>query len=287
MFYHFPGIDWPTPYGVMLAIACVAAWWLARHRASPRGLDPSHVDFALPLAFVGGVCAARVLVAIVPEERLLAGTALLAEERARLPALAMAGLLVLFLYCRVAGQSFRRLADAFAPAALLWVAILRIGCFLAGCCFGDLAATVARLDAVADARLRLQVQTLPALFTAGMPWAVRFPADSFVYRQHLALGLIDSDATASLPVHPVQLYESAAALLLCFALLRRRAASRRPGTEALTAFAGYAAIAFALQFLRADNALLLGPLTGNQLIYLGWLAAVPLLAALPPKSRTG
>jgi phosphatidylglycerol:prolipoprotein diacylglycerol transferase len=279
MYDHFPGMGWPTPYGVMLALACLAAWWLARRRAAAAGLDPSHLDLALPLAFAGGGFAARALGAIVPGERLLAGTAFLAEERWRLPALAMAGLPILFVYCRIAHLSFRRVADAVAPAALVWIAILRIGCFLAGCCFGDVVGHTDRLAFIADPSVRLQLQTLPALSPGWLPYAVHFPPGSFAYRQQLALGLIDPGAAASLPLHPVQLYESALLLLLALALLRPGMASRPAGTLALLATGGFAGLAIALDFLRADNALLLGPLTGNQLIYFGWLAALLPLAA--------
>ena len=54
MYPGFPGLGWITPYGVLLVLACITAWWLARRRATATGLDPSHIDLALPLAFVGG-----------------------------------------------------------------------------------------------------------------------------------------------------------------------------------------------------------------------------------------
>jgi phosphatidylglycerol---prolipoprotein diacylglyceryl transferase len=277
VFDRLPYVDWPTPYGVMLALACVAAWWVARHRALTRGVDASHVDLALPLALVAGAGLVRLLATVVPDERIVAGTTLLAEHRLRLPAIATVGLVVLFLYCRIAHVSFRRFADSVAPGLLLGIAFLRIGCFLAGCCFGTIAGTAARLDA-ASLTVRLQLQALAALSGDAIPWAVRFPAGSLAYRQHVALGLIGPGAATSLPVHPVQLYESAAALLLCVLVLRLPVGRLRAGTEALVAFGGYAVIAFVLQFLRADNALAVGPLSVPQLIYLAWLAAVPLLA---------
>lgn len=137
---------------------------------------------------------------------------------------------------------------------------------------------------IADTQVRLQVQTLPVLSPDGLPWAVRYPVESFAYRQHLALGLIESGAPASLPVHPVQLYEAAAALLLCLALLWLEHALRRPGALTVAAISGYSAIAFGLQFLRADSRLLFGPLNGNQLIFLMWLAAI-LFAAILIRAR--
>ncbi|HJS91801.1 MAG TPA: prolipoprotein diacylglyceryl transferase family protein [Steroidobacteraceae bacterium] len=257
MLQHFPNFHWPTPYGLMLALACVASWWFARRRAVARTLDASHVDLALPLALLIGAGAARLLGTLIPGESIVAGAALVAEHRFRLPVIATSVLLVLFLYCRVARLCFRRFADVIAPSMLLAIAILRIGCFLAGCCFGHIVET--------------HVNT-------GFPWAVRFPPGSFPYRQHVALGLIGPDAAASLPVYPVQVYESAGALLLCVLVLWLPIDRLRQGTEALVAFGSYAALAFLLQFLRADDVLVAGPLTVNQFIYLAWLTAVPLLA---------
>ena len=278
MFDRFPNIDWPTPYGVMLALACVAGWWLARHRARSHGVDASHVDLALPLAMIGGVGLVQVMGTFVPNELIATRSTLLAEHRFRLPAIATACLVMAFLYCRIAHLSLRGFADTIAPGALLGIALLRIGCFLAGCCFGRIAGTVVALDVVTSPAVQLPVQARSALSGDAIPWAVRFPAGSFAFHQHVALGLIDPEAAQSLPVHPVQLYESAAVLLLCALVLRVPAGRFRPGTAALVAFAGYAIIGFLLQFLRADNALVLGPLSVPQLIYLAWLAVVPFLA---------
>lgn len=278
MFDHFPGLEWPTPYGLMLALAVAADWWFARRRAFACGLDPSHVDLVLPLAVTGGVLASMLITAAIPQERTLAGEASVAHKVLWLPVLVVAAALVVFAYCRIAGVPLRRLADAMAPAALVAAAIGKVGCFLAGCCFGDVVGSAAQLAAQADPQLHLQAQTLPALAPEALPWAVRFPPGSVVYGWQLALGLIAPGAASTLPVHPVQLYESAAALLLCFGLLKLQPRLRRDGSLALAAFAGYAVLAFGLQFLRADSALVLGPLTATQLVYLGWLAAAMGLA---------
>lgn len=280
MFDHFPGLDWPTPYGLMLALAGAAAWWFARRRAVAYGLDPSHVDFALPLAFAGGAVANLLIAVAVPQQRLLAGEATIAEEFLRMPTLIPLALLALFVYCRVAAIPARRCADVVVPAAILASAVGYLGCFLAGCCFGDVVGSAEQLAAHDDTTLHLQAQTLPALSAEGLPWAVRFPPGSVVYGWQLALGLIAPGAASTLPVHPVQLYESAAALLLCAALLQLQPRFRRDGSLALAAFAGYAVLAFGLQFLRADSALLLGPLTATQLVYLGWFVAAMVLALL-------
>ena len=277
---RFAGLDWITPYGVMLTLACVVAWWLSRRRAAAAGLDPSHIDLALPLAFIGGALCARLLVVVMPHELLIAGPGLAAESRLRLYAVAFAGLPILLLYCLLAGLQFRRMADVVALPALAWLAVLRVGCFLAGCCFGDVHGHADRIALVADPRIRHQIQTVPLLNDVSIPWTLQFPAGSFAYRQHEALGLLEPDAAASLPVHPVQLYEIVVLGLLAWLLLRLRPRLTLPGSQALAAFGGYAGAAFMLEFLRADNALELGLLTGNQLICIGWLAVAALLLVM-------
>jgi len=277
MYPRFPGLDWITPYGVMLVLACVAAWWLARRRATATGLDPSHVDLALPLAFVAGAFFAGAMGWFLTSEQQVAGDAYLAEGRLRLYAVVVVVLPVLFAYCRIAGLSFRRFADVIAVPALAFMAVIRIGCFLAGCCFGDVSGHADAVARIGDASLRLQVQTVDWLSRWQAPWAVQFPAGSFAQEQQVALGMIEPGAAASLPVHPVQLYETLLVTLLALAITRHRTAFTRPGSEALVALGGYAILEFLLEFLRADNTLVLGPLTFNQLVCLAWLVVALLL----------
>jgi len=278
---------WITPYGAMLVLACVAAWWLARRRAAATGLDPSHVDLALPVAFIAGSFLAGALGWFLHSEGLVAGEAFVAEERRRLYATVFVVLPVLFAYCRLAGLSFRRFADVVAVPALAFMAIIRIGCFLAGCCFGDVSGHAGAVARIGDPLLRLQVQTVPWLSGTELPWAIRYPVDSFAGAQHAALGLVAPGATTALPVHPVQLYETLLLLLFGLAVTRLRPLLSRPGSEALMVLGGYATLEFLLEFLRGDNALVLGPLTVNQLICTGWLAVAALLAArsLPASTR--
>lgn len=290
MFGEFSGAGWITPYGVMLTLACVVAWWLARRRAIATGLDPSHADLALPVAFIAGAFFAGALGWFVDSESRVAGESFLAEERRRLYATVFIVLPLLFAYCRIAGLSFRRFADVVAVPALAFMAIIRVGCFLAGCCFGDVSGHADAVARIEDATLSRQVQTVSWLSREEWPWSVRYPAESFVGRQHAALGLTGPDATTALPVHPVQVYETVLLLLAGLAIVRLRPALRRPGSEALAVLGSYAAIGLLLEFLRGDNALVLGPLTVNQLLCIGWLAAAAALAtatARPAPAASG
>lgn len=106
-----------------------------------------------------------------------------------------------------------RLADAAAPALGIGIAVMRLGCFANGCCFG-----------------------VP---TAG-PLGVTFPAGSYAHLWEMAHGYVGMFA-APLPVHPTQLYEGAGALA-CAAIAGVLIARRAPVGVAFLTFVG----AFAL-----------------------------------------
>ena len=167
----------------------------------------------------------------------------------------------LFAYSLVAKLPFRTLLDIFALPTIAAIAIQRVGCFLAGCCWGDVAVHDGWLDVIAGTGLGRQLQTWPWAAGDWVVTAVQFPAGSPAWQQHLAAGLIAENALASLPVHPTQLYESAL-LLPVIVLLSRMAQHRVPaGSVALAAFAAYGIVRFGLEFLRADNLGFIGNLT--------------------------
>jgi phosphatidylglycerol:prolipoprotein diacylglycerol transferase len=254
-------LPWASSYGVALVLALVACWSGARRLAPAYGVDSSHVDLAVPAIFILGAIGARVLSAFLADD---AGNGLgqpISHVRFRLFGLLLFAAPLLFAYARLSGHSFRRLADLFALPVLLWLTILRIGCFLAGCCWGDLA----RLPEGADPATLTAVLTWPWLSGDWVP-GVSFPAGSYAFEQQLAMGLVSPDAGGSLPVHPTQLYEMLL-LLPLLAVLRRFAADRRPsGQLALAALGGYACLRFVLEFVRADSVTAWSGLTATQLI---------------------
>lgn len=110
------------------------------------------------------------------------------------------------LFIRIRKLPFWPFADRVVLALGLGVAVMRIGCFLNGCCFGK---------------------------ETDLPWGATFPILSYAHQYQLASG------TGSFfhvnPVHPTQLYELAAALvaaLIAAVCLKRKATS---GTAALLA----------------------------------------------------
>jgi phosphatidylglycerol:prolipoprotein diacylglycerol transferase len=253
----FGELEWITPYGLMLVLALLTAWASARRRAPAHGIDATHVDLAVPLIFLVSLAGAELISLIHPGDLETAGTAFRAQGRFRLLGLFAVGVPALFVYSRLIKRPFPDLLDLFALPCLLWLAVVRIGCFMAGCCWGDLAVD-------------------PHLVTA-----VEFPAGSPVHQQHLALGLIGPLSGTSLPVHPVQLYEWVGLLALVAALSRVKRDRLAPGTVWLLALAAYSIIRFLLEYLRADNTVAWAGLTFTQ------LACVVIFAVAAPLAYIG
>lgn len=139
-----------------------------------------------------------------------------------------------------------RTADAAAPALALGYGIGRIGCFLVGDDYG---------------------------MPTDLPWGVAFPhglpgptTAEFMARTYDAEIPPGVDPGALVPVHPTQLYETALGLGIW--LLGRRLIKRGvgPGGVAAAVVGLLAVERFAIEFLRAKDDRLLGPMTVAQLI---------------------
>jgi len=186
------------------------------------------------------------------------------------------GTLTLLVYARAAKLELSNLLDTFAPGLALGLAVGRVGCFMAGCCWGDLCVEPSELAKPAEAALNWQTRTVPVISHATFPLAVRFPEHTGAYEQHRRLGLIDAQSQQSLPVHPVQLYEAVLALGLCGFLVWRFRQRLWEGEIVCLFLFGYAGIRFATEFLRADNPPIYFGLTLSQMISL-MLAALGLI----------
>ena len=99
----------------------------------------------------------------------------------------LAGTLGFSLYLRLRRAPIPPHLDLLASALALGPLVSRWGCLLSGCCFGR---------------------------PSDLPWAITYPSHSYAYLAHLDAGVIDAAATCSLPVPPVQIYASLAALAL-------------------------------------------------------------------------
>lgn len=272
MYSHFSQTDWVTPFGLIFLLATFTAWWFTRRNAISIGIDGSHIDLILPIAMVTGVIGGTFVAMYTPMDHELAGNAMNHGIRLRLFGILGTGAIAVFAYARLTGLSFRSLLDAFALPTIAGIAIHRTGCYLAGCCWGDLV-TSEPVGALAR-----QVQTVPWL--GQFAWGVTYPPGSLPYEQHLALGLIGPDAAASLPVYPVQLYEVGLLLVLILLLGRIQWREMPRGTLTVLVVFAYAFMRFFVEFLRADGSVALGSLTVTHLQCLVLMASIVLLPRL-------
>ncbi|MGZ3424485.1 MAG: prolipoprotein diacylglyceryl transferase [Polyangiales bacterium] len=142
---------------------------------------------------------------------------------------------------------FWKAADYAAIGIPLGLAFGRMGCVLAGCCFG------------AECHL---------------PWAFSFPAGSPASEAQFESHLLVSKMLPSLPVHPTQVYESAASLAIsaiCWFWVNPR--KRYDGEVFVWFLALYAAARFVIEILRRDARGGLVGLSTSQLIGLGLIGA--------------
>ena len=226
-----------TPWGVAFVCALLVTWFWSRRNAARKGLDTSHIDLLVPLALMLGIVAAWTWWQF-------------SGFRIRLFETMVCSAVVVFIYSRIARLSFRDLLDVVALAVLAGVAVQRVGCVIAGCCWGDVARHVP---------------------------GIRYPVGSFAYEQHIAQGLINTSASSSLPVHAVQLYELAVLLAAIAIGLRIRWRDRPTGTLGLYAACAYGVGRFLLEFLRADSDSVVAGLNRVQLQATGFVALILLI----------
>lgn len=269
MFSHFEYFGRVTPYGLSFLLAIVTAWWLARRNAVSINIDGSHVDLLSPITIVIGVAGGTLLSLLMPMDRMVAGELMQIDVRVRLFGFLGLAALAILVYSRIEQLSFRRLLDVFALPTLAGLMIHRVGCFLAGCCWGDL------VSEEPVTRLASQIQTLP--FLGGLSSGVQYPQGSLPFEQHLAIGLIEPDALTSLAVYPVQLYESALLLVALLALLRIPWRRLPQGMLVVVTACTYGVIRFFIEYLRADGHIVLGNMTVTQLQSLFIIGAAVLL----------
>jgi phosphatidylglycerol:prolipoprotein diacylglycerol transferase len=284
MHYHEGTENLVTTFGVLFVVALLAYWWLARRNVVKVGYDASHMDLLLPLCVVGGIIGGLLLSFLMPDDRQVAGEVLQVDTRVRLFGLVVSGAAVVYAYSRMTGLSFRKLLDTLALPTLVALSIHRFGCYLAGCCWGDISVVDPWLSSIATTEVGVQVQTLPWLAGEWVKTGVTYDPGTFPFQQQAAIGLISADALQSLPVHPVQLYE--VVLLMAFVLIfwRTPLDKYRPGTLALATIFAYAVIRFAVEYLRADGSIVAGIHTATQLQCIALIVLAG--AALKLRGRT-
>ena len=125
-------------YGLMIAIGVIAAFLVGEHRAKKKGLD---ADLIFPLAIwclIGGILGAKILYYITIFPEIIANPAVLLDVINGFVVYGgiIFGILAGFLYTKKRKVNFWKYFDLVMPSIALAQGFGRVGCLMAGCCYG-------------------------------------------------------------------------------------------------------------------------------------------------------
>jgi phosphatidylglycerol:prolipoprotein diacylglycerol transferase len=221
-------------WGVAFAASLAVGSAIALRRATKLGIERDLVARACIAAAIGAVVGARFAWVLLHPAATGSVEGSVAFYRGGLSVWGgLAGALAgAALSSRASGVTLPVLLDAAAPSFGAGVALTRLGCFFEGCDFGVPLSNGAP-------------RFLAALGT--------FPKDSPAWVEHVLSRGLSPSASASLAVHPVELYEALAGVALvalALALDRRRL---EPGLTFAAVTGAYLLLRVSLDWLRDDS----------------------------------
>ena len=237
-------------YGVLLAAAYLLGLKLAMVRAKARGLDANRVlDLGIYI-IISALIGAKLLLFLTDAEMFV-------QNPRELLTLARSGgvfygglilaVVVALIYIRRIGLPLWTTTDVFAPGIALGHVVGRFGCLFAGCCFGK---------------------------PTTLPWGITF---------HDTFAATNVGTPLNTPLHPTQLYEAGAELIILIVLLwTERKGRPYPGRTFWLYMLLYSVSRFIIEFYRGDErgnpigtlstsqliSVLLAPLAIAMLVYL-------------------
>ena len=126
-------------YGLMIAIGIVAGCLTAEYRAGKQKLDSEQIFPMILWCLVGGFFCAKFLFWITEWKSIVQDPGFIMETLSSGFVVfggIIGGILTGLLYCRIRKLVFFKYADVILPSVALAQGFGRIGCFLAGCCYG-------------------------------------------------------------------------------------------------------------------------------------------------------
>lgn len=223
-------------YGVMLAAAYLLGLQFALVRARSRGLDPNRVMDLGIWVIVSALVGAKLLLLVVEWDtygRSLSELWTLVRSAGVFYGGLIVAVAVALYYLWRHRMPVWSVTDVFAPGIALGHVIGRLGCFFAGCCFGR---------------------------PTNVPWAVTFQS------QYAAQNV---GTPLNVPLHPTQLYEAGAELLILGLLLATERRGRTfPGRTFWTYLLLYGISRFVIEIYRGDPRGSIGMFSTSQVISL-------------------
>ncbi len=124
-------------YGLMIGIGIVLAFIAGTYLAKKKGIDADELFNLTTISVIGGFACAKVLFCIVEWDSFVKnplGT--LGSSGFVVYGGIIGGILLCALYCKMKKLPFWKYFDTMLPAVAIAQGFGRIGCFLAGCCYG-------------------------------------------------------------------------------------------------------------------------------------------------------
>ena len=124
-------------YGLMISIGIIAAILLAEKRAKAKGLNADMIYGLAIACLIPGFLGAKILFCMVEYKSFINHPwSVLSGEGFVVYGGIIGGVAGAALYCRIKKCNFFEYFDLAAPSVAIAQGFGRIGCFLAGCCYG-------------------------------------------------------------------------------------------------------------------------------------------------------
>lgn len=125
-------------YGTMIAIGICAAILLLARRARQRSYDEDSILNMSIFAIIAGILGGKLLYIITDIKSIMEDPSLLKDIGSGfvIYGAIIGGAIAVFIYCRRKKWSVPKVFDLAIPSIPLAQGFGRIGCFLAGCCYG-------------------------------------------------------------------------------------------------------------------------------------------------------
>lgn len=126
-------------YGFMIAIGILAAYFTGEYRAKKYKLEYQHVFYLVIWCLLGGFTGSKILYWATEWKNIISDPGFLLDTLTDGFVVfggIIGGILTAYVYCRIRHINFLAFFDVLMPSVALAQGFGRIGCFLAGCCYG-------------------------------------------------------------------------------------------------------------------------------------------------------
>jgi phosphatidylglycerol:prolipoprotein diacylglycerol transferase len=239
-------------YGLMIALACVIALWVAGKEADRKGIGKKQAQDFFLYAMLGGLVGARLYyMAFMGREQLWNNPFsffAIWQGGLAIHGAILGGLLATILFTRKHNIPFLKFADTMTPSLILGQAIGRVGCFFNGDAHG---------------------------YPTTLPWGL-------IYSQNSPAGQMFPGQ----PLHPTQIYEMVLNLIIFGILWKMRKKWEVDGHLFLIYVILYSLIRIFVEHFRADKLTYLGNISAAQSLgIIGIIIGFTLILVLKKKQR--